>query len=666
MTIYYVDSAGGSDSSTGTSSTAAFQSIAKINSLTLKAGDTVLLARGSSFADMLTIKNSGSVTAPITFGAYGSGEDPKFTGGQGIYGTKTSNIVIKDIAFETKGNAIYAAQAINWNIDGVTLTNAGYGTGTGSISMKNSTNVTIQNSTFDHVANDGIYVVSMTGLTIKNNVMSHLHGSTADGIQVTDSTGIRVEGNVIDQSTSPDTTKGGVIMNNVKDVVVSDNQIAGGSFGVAVNGWDVAITDNKISGQVKYDWSAAIMASAGTDLGNYTISGNQISDSKFGVALTGLSSDGPVTRSNVQVDDNYFVNITRAALKIDKESTGSFENNVVAGGDATSIRGDGTKGAFTVSDNLVTGAATIAQAVQIKADYAAAEVASKAAAAEAAALVAHAQAEALAKTQADAVAKAQADAAVATVKIGVNADKFAMDVAGHNINGNILANDLDSTGHTLKLSNFGGQRVGASGLDVQGKYGLLHVNADGTFAYQLAADALTKLKNVAAPVDAFSYKVSSGGKPVNTTLSIDLTTYIRTQDGTSAAAKAAAAALLPQEKAKAVDDHFSIGLDGHLTGNVSANDLTSTGGTLSLRTVEGVRVDGGIDLKGDFGSLHIDQTGAFTYSLYDNADALLAAKPNAVEGFIYKSALGSDYDQGGLIIDLASYLHAAADAHHLM
>lgn len=682
MATYYIDAVNGSDSNNGTNAGTAFQSIAKMSTIKLKAGDTVLLARGSSFADMLTINGSGTIDKPITIGAYGEGSDPRFVGKQGIYGTKTANIVIKDLAFTTATNAIYAAQAENWVIDNVKLLNAGEATGTGSISMKNSTNVTISNSTFDNVHNDGIYVVDMTNLVITNNVMTNLHGPTADGIQITGSTNIQVTNNRIDLSGTNDSTKGGIMLNTARNVVASGNEVTGGSFGIAINGWDIAITGNKIAGQTKYAWSAGIMASAGINMGNYTITNNEVTGSNFGVAITGLARDGAVTRENMNINGNSFVDIATAALKIDKQASGSFHDNVVVDSPLTQIRGDGLKGAFDVGSNLTTTAAQASDALKAQAEATAQALAltkAQAEAAQAQALAtAKAQAEAAAlaaKIEAEAIAKAEADAAKArseTVsenlnkiqKIGINADKYVVDVSGGKVIGNVLDNDVNAAGATLALRAVDGVRVGSGGLDVKGVYGTLHIDSDGHFSYTLAANALDKLKSIAAPVENFQYKAADGAKILTSGLSIDLSAYIRAQDSTSAAAKVAAVAALkagkPVEKAKAVDDFYKMDGSGlSVSGNVSTNDVTADGGTLSLRTVGGATLSGGaVDLAGKYGTLHIDATGAFTYTLYGDATARMLGDHKTSESFVYKAALDGSYDQGALVIDLSTHVHS--------
>lgn len=70
-TDYYVDSVGGDDSNPGTSSSAAFKSLAKASSVTYQPGDRVLLKAGGYFDGTFAAKGSGTAESPVTLGAYG-------------------------------------------------------------------------------------------------------------------------------------------------------------------------------------------------------------------------------------------------------------------------------------------------------------------------------------------------------------------------------------------------------------------------------------------------------------------------------------------------------------------------------------------------------------------------------------------------------------------
>ena len=78
-TNYYVDP---SSTATTANGTLAFpwKTISQVNSGTtlLNPGDSVLFKRGQSFSGRLTISRSGSVSAPIVYGNYGSGNLPEF------------------------------------------------------------------------------------------------------------------------------------------------------------------------------------------------------------------------------------------------------------------------------------------------------------------------------------------------------------------------------------------------------------------------------------------------------------------------------------------------------------------------------------------------------------------------------------------------------------
>lgn len=73
-TTYYVDSALGSDNSSGTSETAAWKTLGKVNSTTFSPGDRILLKAGSVWTNQyLDLQGSGTEGNPITVDRYGSG-----------------------------------------------------------------------------------------------------------------------------------------------------------------------------------------------------------------------------------------------------------------------------------------------------------------------------------------------------------------------------------------------------------------------------------------------------------------------------------------------------------------------------------------------------------------------------------------------------------------
>ena len=79
-TTYYVSSSTGSDSNSGTSSFAPWQTIGHVNGQTFNPGDSILFKRGDVWNESLAPPSSGSSGNPITFDAYGTGAAPNLTG----------------------------------------------------------------------------------------------------------------------------------------------------------------------------------------------------------------------------------------------------------------------------------------------------------------------------------------------------------------------------------------------------------------------------------------------------------------------------------------------------------------------------------------------------------------------------------------------------------
>ncbi len=77
--VYYV-SADGNDRNPGTSESAAWQTLAKVNRTIFHPGDVILFQRGDVFHGSLKINYSGAPDAPIMYGAYGKGANPVISG----------------------------------------------------------------------------------------------------------------------------------------------------------------------------------------------------------------------------------------------------------------------------------------------------------------------------------------------------------------------------------------------------------------------------------------------------------------------------------------------------------------------------------------------------------------------------------------------------------
>jgi hypothetical protein len=76
---YYVDDVNGDDGRSGKSRTAAWRTLRRASAADLNPGDRLVLKRGGSWSDTLTISSSGTAARPITIGAFGSGPRPLVT-----------------------------------------------------------------------------------------------------------------------------------------------------------------------------------------------------------------------------------------------------------------------------------------------------------------------------------------------------------------------------------------------------------------------------------------------------------------------------------------------------------------------------------------------------------------------------------------------------------
>jgi hypothetical protein len=111
-TTYYVDSVNGNDNNAGTSSGAPWQTIAKISSIALAPGDTVLFARNSSYNTCFYVNYSGSSGSPITISTYGSGAVPAFTNATFVQGNFGNCIRIRGDYVTVDGLYFYSTAVV--------------------------------------------------------------------------------------------------------------------------------------------------------------------------------------------------------------------------------------------------------------------------------------------------------------------------------------------------------------------------------------------------------------------------------------------------------------------------------------------------------------------------------------------------------------------------
>ncbi len=95
-TNYYVSNSG-NDSNSGTSAELPWRTLEKVNNFfKLEPGDQILFKRGDQWNGEIIVRQSGLKGKPITYGAYGSGENPKIYGSETITGwTKHAGNIYK-------------------------------------------------------------------------------------------------------------------------------------------------------------------------------------------------------------------------------------------------------------------------------------------------------------------------------------------------------------------------------------------------------------------------------------------------------------------------------------------------------------------------------------------------------------------------------------------
>ncbi len=91
QTTYYVDPSG-SDGATGTDPGAAWRTVGKVNATSFSPGAQILFKRGGVWGEQLIPSSSGTSSAPIIYGAYGTGARPVINAGGALPGwNSTSN-----------------------------------------------------------------------------------------------------------------------------------------------------------------------------------------------------------------------------------------------------------------------------------------------------------------------------------------------------------------------------------------------------------------------------------------------------------------------------------------------------------------------------------------------------------------------------------------------
>jgi len=251
-TTYFVDAAA-KEGNDGLTEKTALKTLSEVNNLDLKPGDQVLFKRDCRWNGGLVIKDSGTSTEPIYFGAYGEGVNMPVIAGGGdsyaaIYGVDVSYITISGLEITNEDDETTYLRgifinALNKNVEGIKITgnyihdidsswhpasyrgfyNVGHAwidyhwiggiiVRAGGYAVHDTpeeeqvilNDILVEGNTVEQVAVDGITVGSVTknwkkstGVVVKNNVVNYAAG---DGILVFGCDGGIIDGNKCDKN----------------------------------------------------------------------------------------------------------------------------------------------------------------------------------------------------------------------------------------------------------------------------------------------------------------------------------------------------------------------------------------------------------------------------------------------------------------------------------
>ncbi len=175
-TDYYVDATDGDDAKDGLSAANAWETITKVNSVAFSAGDNILFQRGETWTDTTTLvlDNAGGSGNVITYGAYGTGNLPKFTG------------------MTTRGISLLANYITLENVEVYSVGGAGlYSSGA-------YTGITVQNTVIHDNPGYGMWLAGGTNLLVSSNTayQNGTEGQAYDNIHIENSTDYVAEYNV--------------------------------------------------------------------------------------------------------------------------------------------------------------------------------------------------------------------------------------------------------------------------------------------------------------------------------------------------------------------------------------------------------------------------------------------------------------------------------------
>jgi len=375
---FYVDSAAGADSNSGTSESAPWKTIAKVSATPFAPGHRILFKRGSVWREQLTVPSSGLPGQPILFDAYGSGAAPVISGAnlvpsnawapcstcqtgvwQAAVGTQP-NVVLFDGAKGLKrASASSLAQMKDWYWSAGTLyvltgTNPGWtylspGVETGTralgIAMFAISYVTVQNLTIvaaNALPTNGVVYAqasSAAGRSSHDLTFDHLTvmNGAADGIHLEDCNNC-----LIQNSTVSGMSRGGIVLVTAHSAYsVSAGAIIGNT--VSNNHFDgVSLFGCALGGTCEGN-----VFPNGLFFSGLVISGNTTRDNGAGIYLR-WTNQSSVTKNSSYNNNDVSAGAEGYGIGVEASSNNVLAKNLLYGNRTRGIELSNDSGAGTV------------------------------------------------------------------------------------------------------------------------------------------------------------------------------------------------------------------------------------------------------------------------------------------------------------------------------
>ncbi|WGM40072.1 VCBS domain-containing protein [Caulobacter sp. NIBR1757] len=586
---------------------------------------TVTDTAGATSSTTLTITIQGANDAPVAVADIGSATEAGTAAGSNA----TGNVLTNDT--DVDGGDGKSVSAVSGGIVGSALAGQ-YGSLT--LNADGSYSYAIDNAhaavnalrlSTDTLTDSFTYTVTDTaGATSSTTLTITVHGANDAPVAVAD-TGTAVEagtaagsnatGNVLTNDTDVDTgdsktvtaLTGGTVGSALAGAYGSLTLNADGTYSYAVNNASSAVQALRTSAQTltesfTYTVTDAAGATSATTL---TITIQGANDAPVAVADTGSATEAG-TSAGSNASGNVLTNDTDVDGG-DGKTVSALSGGVVGSASAgaygaLTLNANGTYSYAVDNGNAAVNALAAGQTLTDVFTYTVADTAG-----------------ATSQATLTITVNGANDAPVAVADTGSATE--AGTAPGSNATGNVLANDTDvDSGDALTVAALDGGTLGAA---LNGDFGALTLNADGSYSYVVNEAAVNSLRTFADTVsDTFTYTVRDAAGATSTA-SLTITTH-----GAN-------------DAPVAVDDAGAASKDGDgvpidAVGNVLTNDTdVDSGDSKTVSAITGGTVGAG--LIGQHGTLTLNADGSYRYVTDESDPAVLALGPtdSLTETFTY-------------------------------